>query len=159
MRCQKEKHILINRSTSIVGLHQKFWPAGQWIIICNNSFDLFHGLIDFRRFPKTLYNFSSIIKPSNLQDMAFWCKQWPWITRLYPNRSYLGQPAWTLNSKLHSNSNKKTRYACSIKHCSPPTNRNRPSVICLYKASQHQTVCRDTRTLTNHGLAQLDSLT
>jgi hypothetical protein len=57
-----------NSSTSIVGFYYKFWPAGLCIIICYNSFDLFHGLINFGRFPKCLHNFSGILKPSNLQD-------------------------------------------------------------------------------------------
>lgn len=37
---------------------------------------------------------------------------------------YLGKPPWTLNSKLHPSNNKNPRYTCSIKHCSPPTDRS-----------------------------------
>lgn len=109
-------------TTSRMWLLQDLWPSAVQItaIILADRLKLFNCTLNFRCTPKLpYYPFSIIYSPSLGRKVKALETTEKWADK-ETTKSYLAKPARAINSKLHTQTNNKTRDACNVQHCSPP---------------------------------------
>jgi hypothetical protein len=109
-------------TTSRMWLIQDLWPSAVQVtaIILADRLKLFNCTINFRCSPKLPYYFFSIIYSPRLSRNIKVLETVGKRTDKETTKSYLAKPAWAINSKLHTQTNNKTRDACNIHHRPPP---------------------------------------